>query len=203
VTPKPAPQPEPTPAPAPPLPSPPAPKPAPPEPKAVPQPPPPAPPPPKPTPPKPKPDQNFDSLLKNLAKNDSARNEAQPTPRTNTPSRPRASSQPVAPLGAQLTMSEKDLVMQQINRCWYVPQGARGAANLTPEFRLTMNPDGTVRAAQLLNTERMSDPFFRSAAESARRALFNPECSPLKLPPDKYNEWQTFTVTFDPRDATE
>ena len=93
--------------------------------------------------------------------------------------------------------------MQQINRCWYVPQGARGAENLTPEFRLTMNPDGTVRVAQLLNTERMSDPFFRSAAESARRALFNPQCSPLKLPLDKYREWQTFTVTFDPRDAIE
>jgi hypothetical protein len=84
-----------------------------------------------------------------------------------------------------------------------VPAGARGAANLTPEFRLTMNPDATVRSAVLINSARLSDPFFRSAAESARRALFNPECSPLKLPLDKYGEWQTFTVTFDPKDVAE
>ncbi len=157
-------------------------------------------PPPKPQPPKEQPDQTqqFDSLLKNLAKNDPTRNQPpQPKPANQ---QVRTSSQPIAPLGAQLTASELDLVKQQIEQCWNVPAGAQGAADLTPEFRVTMNPDATVRGVQLLNTDRYGDPFFRAAADSARRALLNPACSPLKLPLDKYNEWQTFTITFDPKD---
>ena len=71
-----------------------------------------------------------------------------------------------------------------------------------PEFRVSMNSDGTVRSATLLNTDQLSDPFFQAAADSARRALLNPRCQPLKLPADKYDQWQTFTITFDPKDVT-
>jgi hypothetical protein len=78
--------------------------------------------------------------------------------------------------------------------------GARDAKELTPEFRVAMNADGTVSGAELLN-DRSDDPFFRAAADSARRALLNANChGPLKLPPDKYDLWQTFTITFDPKD---
>ena len=64
-----------------------------------------------------------------------------------------------------------------------------------------MNPDGTVRNAELLNPD--SDPFFQAAADSARRALLNTNChGPLKLPPDQYNQWQTFTIDFNPKDIT-
>ena len=91
--------------------------------------------------------------------------------------------------------------MQQIYQCWAVPAGARDATNLTPEFRVTMNPDATVQSVLLLNSDRYGDPFFRAAADSARRALLNPRCSPLKLPLDKFAQWQTFTITFDPKDV--
>lgn len=194
--PAPAPQPKPT-APLPPVPAP-KPKPeAPPQAKpvavSVPQ--------PKPQPPKPKVNQQaFNTLLKNLAKNDPTPN-APAQPRQTTNAAHRASSQPIAPLGATLTASELDLVKQQIYQCWNVPLGARDATDLTPEFRVTMNRDATVQSVVLLNTERYSDPTFRAAADSARRALFNPQCTPLKLPIDKYNEWQTFTITFDPKDV--
>ena len=53
----------------------------------------------------------------------------------------------------------------------------------------------------LLNSDRMGEPIFQAAAESARRALLNPRCRALKLPPDKFNKWQTFTITFDPKDV--
>ena len=208
------------PPPPPPEPKPPEPKPQPPEPK--PQPPKPAPPKPsapKPVPPKPPPprpqakprppqpqqksqDAAFDALLKNLTRRqntaDQSKTPARPTPQP----RQQASSQPITPLGSQLTASEIDLVRQQIEQCWNVPAGARDAQNLRPEFRVTMNPDGTVRSAQLLNTDQLGDSFFEAAAESARRALLNPHCQPLKLPLDKYDLWQTFTITFDPKDVT-
>jgi hypothetical protein len=177
---------------------------APPEPpKAAPKPEPP-PPPPKPTPPdtakKKQDEQQFDAFLKNLSK----RAESQKTDAPPKPAPPqqqaRASSQPVAPLGPQLTTSEIDLVREQLKPCWVEPIGAKDAENLRPELRVSMNPDGTVRSADLLNTDRLSDPFFKAAAESARRALLNPRCQPLKLPPEKYGQWQTFTITFDPKD---
>jgi hypothetical protein len=155
---------------------------------------------PKPQPPKPKVNQQaFNTLLKNLAKNDSAHSRTD-QPKQASPAH-RASSQPIAPLGAQLTTSELDLVKQQIYQCWNVPLGARDANDLLPEFRVTMKRDATVQSVVLLNTERYGDPTFRAAADSARRALFNPQCTPLKLPPDKYDEWQTFTITFDPKDV--
>ena len=65
-----------------------------------------------------------------------------------------------------------------------------------------MNRDGTIRDARQLNPERNSEPYFRSAAEAAARALRNPQCQPLKLPPEKYDQWQTFTIIFDPKDLT-
>jgi outer membrane biosynthesis protein TonB len=200
------------PKPEPPKPEPPAPppepKPAPPEPKPEPKPEPPKPPQPKPEaelpkppPSKPQPtktkdDATFDTLLKNLAKHDPARE----APKQVATTEPKASSQPIAPLGAQLLTSELDAIIGQLRQCWLIPAGARDAEGLKPTFRVAMNPDATVRTATLLNSDRLSDPFFRAAAESARRALFNPQCSPLKLPPQKYDEWQTFTITFDPKD---
>jgi outer membrane biosynthesis protein TonB len=200
--PKPPPPPTPPPSstpPAPPPPPPPAPKP--PEPKPAPPLPPPPKPEQKPQPPKKDNDASFDALLKNLAKREVAENErdekAKPTPQASA-----ASAQPIAPLGPQLTTSEIDLVREQIERCWNVPAGARDAENLRPEFRVYMNPDGTVRSAELMNTDQLSDSFFQAAADSARRALLNPTCQPLKLPLDKYNLWQTFTITFDPKDIT-
>jgi hypothetical protein len=201
--PKPAPPPESHPEPpqavAPPPPPPPEPKVQ--EAKAEPKPPPPKPPPPKPRPPKKTEDASFDALLKNLAKRDPALNPVDQPPQKQVAAvPPQRSSQPIAPLGAQLTTSELDVVKQQIEQCWNVPAGARDAKDLTPEFRVYMNRDGTIQSATQLNPERNSDPYFQAAAEAAARALHNPQCQPLKLPPDKYDQWQTFTITFDPKD---
>jgi hypothetical protein len=187
------------PAPPPPVPSP---KPTPPSAEARPQPT-PRPPPPKPRPPKPQAqasNNSFDSLLRNLEKNQPTPGKATPDRSSNTPPQ-RASSQPIAPLASRLLASQLDLVKEQIEQCWAIPAGVRDAADLMPEFRVTMNPDATVRGAQLLNTGQYSDPTFRAAADSARRALLNRRCQPLKLPLDKYAMWQTFTITFDPKDV--
>lgn len=101
----------------------------------------------------------------------------------------------------KLSVSEMDAIRQQISSCWLVPAGAKNAADLVVEIEVTMNPDRTVRSSQVVDTSRMqSDPFYRSAAESALRALKSPNCSPLQLPPEKYDTWKSFTITFDPKD---
>jgi outer membrane biosynthesis protein TonB len=202
--PPPSPPPTPPPPTPPPPPQPKPPEPKPPEPKPADKPPPPKPDV-KPQPPKPQQKDaatDFDALLKNLAKRPLSDNQA-PKLATTAPPPPAASSQPIAPLGAQLSTSEIDVVRQQIEQCWNVPAGARDAQNLVPEFRILMNRDGTVRDAELLNPDQESDPFFQAAAESARRAILNVNChGPLKFPPDKYDQWQSFTITFNPKDIT-
>jgi outer membrane biosynthesis protein TonB len=142
----------------------------------------------------------FEALLKNLAAQPTA-----PSPDA-PPQRPRVasakpSSQPRAPLGSQLSASEMDLIREQIARCWNVPAGARDAKDLVVEIRVVVDPDGTVRQATIVDQARLgSDPFFRAAAESARRAFFNPMCRPLRLPPEKYAIWKDLVVDFSPKD---
>jgi outer membrane biosynthesis protein TonB len=209
-SPPPSPKPEP-PKPEPPKPEPPkpeAPKPPPPPPQEAkaeapkPEPPKPAPPPAKPAPPKKSDDVLSDQMLRNLAKRSPTHPTDEPPQKMAAAQPAKPSSQPVAPLGSQLTTSETDLIKQQLYACWNIPLGARDAKDLTPEFRVFMNSDGTVRDARQLNAERNSDPFFQAAAESAMRALRNPRCQPLKFPPQKYEQWQTFTITFDPKDVS-
>ena len=142
----------------------------------------------------------FDALLKNLAPVHAAMT-ADATPENPRPAAARASSQPKAPLGSQLTASELDMVRHQIARCWNVPAGARDAKDLVLEIKVIVDPDGTVRQATIVDQGRLgSDPFFRAAAESARRAFFNPLCRPLHLPAEKYAIWKDLVVDFSPKD---
>ena len=100
----------------------------------------------------------------------------------------------------KLAVSEIDLVRQQIKECWSLPAGALEAENLSIEIKMAMNSDGTVRQARIIDQGRLeSDPFFRAAAESALRAVLNPRCNPLKLPPEKFKQWQNMTLIFDPQ----
>jgi hypothetical protein len=142
----------------------------------------------------------FDSLLKNLAKQQTARSE-EPTP---APKRMAAlsppSAQPKAPLGTELTASELDIVRQQLSRCWNIPAGARDARDLVVTIRGTIAPDGRVLQATIVDQARLGDPSFRAAAESARRAFFHPLCTPLRLPPEKYEAWKTFEIALSPKD---
>jgi hypothetical protein len=142
----------------------------------------------------------FDTLLKNLSKN-----AVQPDPnaqprRQQVAAAAPPSSQPRAPLGSQLTASEMDLVREQISRCWNINAGAKDAKDLVVEIRASVQPDGTVTQATIVDQGRMNDPVWRAAAESARRAFFNPQCTPLKLPPDKYDTWKDLDVDFSPKD---
>ena len=142
----------------------------------------------------------FDALLKNLAAQDTAPSPDEPPQRMRTASGA-ASSQPRAPLGSQLSASEVDMIREQISRCWNIPAGARDAKDLVVELRVEVGPDGMVQQAAIVDQGRANaDPFFRAAAESARRAFFNPLCRPLRLPPDKYDVWKDMVVDFSPKD---
>jgi len=100
----------------------------------------------------------------------------------------------------QLSRGELDALRRQLSGCWNFPAGAKHAGSLIVEIRVVVNRDRTVRTARIVDVSRMrQDAFYRSAAESALRAVLNPRCSPLLLPPTKYDLWRTMTLEFDPR----
>ncbi|OFX14289.1 MAG: hypothetical protein A2516_07945 [Alphaproteobacteria bacterium RIFOXYD12_FULL_60_8] len=98
-----------------------------------------------------------------------------------------------------LSVSEIDAIRSQVERCWNVPAGARYAEQLIVEVKVWFNPDGAVRDARINDpSNKMSDPFYRAAAESAQRAVVT--CSPYTVPREKYESWKEVTLVFNPRD---
>jgi outer membrane biosynthesis protein TonB len=139
---------------------------------------------------------DFQNLLKNLTPAEPDR-KLQDVLETAENSNPSQSSE--APLGERLTMSEEDAMRHQITPCWNVPAGAKFAEDLAVEIRVFMNRDGTIRDSVILDQGRYNrDAPFRAAADSARRALQNPRCQPLKYPPEKYEQLKVFIFRFDP-----
>jgi outer membrane biosynthesis protein TonB len=203
--PKPAPEPPPIPATKPDL-SPP-PKPEPPKPE------PPKPPPPKPEPPKqvaqkpdqPKPkkdvDNNFDNLLNTLTHAPAQKSDQPPKPQKSAPQQTAsASSAPNAPLGSQISTSEKDMIAAAVEPCWDVDAGAKGAADMRAIIEVELNPDGTVRNTTIMNAnEHSNEPGWRAFAERAARAPLIPACNKLPIPDGKYDQLKVFTFTFSPQ----
>ncbi len=101
-----------------------------------------------------------------------------------------------------MSMSETDAIMSQLAKCWSPPAGAKDAQNLVVVINAEFGLDGGYIKAEIADESRSrynSDPFFRTAAESALRAVR--QCSPLKnLPPEKYEVWKAMELHFDPRE---
>lgn len=122
-------------------------------------------------------------------------------PKADAAAPPAPSKQPVKGAGAQsaMTMSEIDALRSQMSKCWNVPIGAPDPASLVLRVRVFLNEDGTVASPpQLLDQGRLSDPYFRAAADAAIRAVHI--CGPYDLPPEKYAHWNEIVITFDPRE---
>ena len=96
-----------------------------------------------------------------------------------------------------MTISEIDLLRQQLHSCLNLNVGVSNLKEIKPVIYIEVNPDRTVKSAKVVNQERLIDPSFRTAAEAAMRAVNNPDCSPLLLPQDKYEQWKEINFTFD------
>lgn len=163
---------------------------------------------PKPKPPEPKkevkkeePKNNLQSVLKNIEKlKDTSKPSPTPNPTAPDDKTP-VTSQSAPSLGQTLSISEMDALRRQIQQCWNVPVGARGIENMTVELYIEVNDDRTVRKVEVVDRSRfISDNYFRTVAESAIRAINNPKCSPLMVPPDKADQWGKIRMMFNPKD---
>ena len=100
-------------------------------------------------------------------------------------------------VGPSMTISEIDLLRQQLHSCLNLNVGVANLKEIKPVIYIEVNPDRTVKNSKVVNQERLIDPSFRTAAEAAMRAVNNPDCSPLLLPLDKFEQWKEINFTFD------
>lgn len=68
---------------------------------------------------------------------------------------------------------------------------------INPTINIKVKPNKEVLSAKIINTEGLNNPSFRTAAEASMRAIYNPDCNPLKLPDGKYDQWKEINFTFD------
>ena len=101
---------------------------------------------------------------------------------------------------AQLSISEIDLVLQQISRCFISPAGAKINKTMFVKISAKVQKNRKVleNSIRIVDTNiSKSSPVYGPITESAMRTLLNPECIPLKLPEDKYDLWKNLTLEFD------
>ncbi|HEY1095897.1 MAG TPA: energy transducer TonB [Alphaproteobacteria bacterium] len=159
----------------------------------------------KPEPPKEEPKKetqaDFNSMLKNLVGEEQPTPPPEDEPAATAPVNEKAPTAVAATYGQELTLSDMDALRHQLAQCWNVPAGAKDAENLIVDVQVVVRADRTVESATIVDQGRYSsDPFFQAAADSARRAVLNPACSPLVLPPDQYDTWKNMVVRFNPRE---
>lgn len=144
-------------------------------------------------------EEKFAAILKNLA-------EVKPEEKTDKKpdmkldeTAPPDNGRPV-PLGQRMTMTEMEALRGQLEACWTkMPAGAKEAQDLAVDVDMTISRDRIITSAKIVDMGRYnSDSFFRAVADSVKWALSDPNCSPLEVPPDKYDTWKSITITFDP-----
>lgn len=141
-------------------------------------------------------EQELDTLLANVLDQAPAPEPEQPTKKKAEAAPEEASTGPQTENVSEipLTASEEDGIRGQIERNWNLGSlaGSPDLAGMLVELRIKLLPDGTVTAVEVLNSG--SSPYFRQAAESAKRAVMI--SSPLKLPPGK--SYDTMRLRFYP-----
>ncbi len=101
-------------------------------------------------------------------------------------------------LKAQLNGWLKD----KYHACWSLPITLPTGSKYVPKIQVTFNSDGSLAGAPRL-ANPPADPAFNSLAASAKAAVVNPDCNPLKIPPHFqafFNEWKDSTISFDLED---
>ena len=99
-----------------------------------------------------------------------------------------------------LSISEIDLLRQQLSSCWNAPAGAVIDPGMAVKIssKVLQNMKVLPSSVRIVDTNiSKTNPFYGPITDSAMRTLLNPECTPLKLPKDKYNLWKNLTITFD------
>ena len=93
-----------------------------------------------------------------------------------------------------------DLVIQQLRSCFNPRAGTQIIGDEMVKISAKIDRQAYVRkdTVQIIATNiSKSNPYYEAITESAVATLYNPLCSKLKLPLDKYESWKDLKITID------
>jgi hypothetical protein len=101
--------------------------------------------------------------------------------------------------GPPLTQGERDGFRIAVQDCWVVDVGSQ-ASNVTVTVGFEMERSGKVIAStlQLLGSEGGSGTAIDTAFQAARRAILRCQGDGYTLPADKFDQWRSVEMTFNP-----
>lgn len=145
---------------------------------------------------------DLESLLKNLEKSSKGNNNKS-NKRNNSNGDNEAESKGSFNEDMPLSISEKALIKQQIEKNWQIPIGTQGIDQIKIVVYIALNKDGSV--AEVKVTDKMCTGIPSAVCElfvdSCTRAVW--QSSPIQnLPEPRYNTWKAFNFLFDPTDMT-
>ena len=102
---------------------------------------------------------------------------------------------------AKLSISELDLLVRQLAGCWKATAaGTEVLSGMVVKIKGQINQNGVVlqNTLQIIDTNIVkSSRYYKPITEASMRTFYHPDCIPLKLPKDKYNQWKNIVFTFD------
>ena len=116
----------------------------------------------------------------------------------------RSNSPPAPAYGAAERASVRQAIARALMRCQRQPLPAPEAAAIRVNYRVTLNPDGSLASAQFLSVLN-NDPSLERYERRMRDIALNVinACTPIRgLPPEFYDVpggWRSFPYQFDPR----
>jgi hypothetical protein len=101
---------------------------------------------------------------------------------------------------AALTATERAAIGDHVRPCWTTDPGALDLDKMQALLTVTTDPTGEVRVANVAPADqgRLGDPRFRAFAERAVRAVMDPACANLPLPPNMLGKVNVLTFRFTP-----
>ena len=100
----------------------------------------------------------------------------------------------------EISISEKDLVLQQLNSCFNPRAGTviDGGEFLKISAEIDRQAYVKINTVQIIDTNiSENNPYYVAITESAKAIFYNPLCAKLKLPLNKYEEWKNLTINVD------
>ena len=100
----------------------------------------------------------------------------------------------------EVSISEMDLVIQQLRNCFNPRAGTQIIGDEMVKISAKIDRAANVRkdTVQIIDTNiSKSNPYYKAITESAVATLYNPLCSQLKLPLNKYESWKDLKITID------
>ena len=90
--------------------------------------------------------------------------------------------------------------MQQLRNCFNPRAGAQIAGDEQVQIftKVDRNANIIKETVKIISTNiSKSNPYYDAITESAVATLYNPMCSKLKLPLEKYEFWKDLKITID------